>query len=210
MAALSGSGSIAPEYVRYVAARRADGALPPARALGDGEVGDLVHVDPRSAVTLLRVAALRAAGLFRPTARTEVAWVDGENQLAVGVADLDLELGDGLVVVVVPVRCDQERGAVRVTFAVGSPERPRGLYAATETRPRGPRLVVDTWGDALVAFAWQCLLGVATGTAGATGKDARGNVMVPVELAANPDGLFVAPMGRHRFGGSTGLLGSRR
>lgn len=205
---MTSSGAIAPEFVRYVTAQRADGALSAERALRDGEVGDGVRLDPRSAVRLMRVSALRAAGLFRPTRRTEIAWVDGQNQLAVVVAELDLELGDGLVVVVVPVRCDQVRGHVRVTFAVGSPDRPRGLYAATETRPRGPQLVVDTWGDALVAFGWQCLLGLATGMAGATGKDRRGNVMVPVELAANPDGLLVVPMGRHRFGGSTGLLGS--
>lgn len=205
---MTSSGAIAPEFVRYVTAQRADGALSAARALSDGEVGDGVRLDPRSAVRLMRVSALRAAGLFRPTKRTEIAWIDGQNQLAVVVAELDLELGDGLVVVVVPVRCDQVRGHVRVTFAVGSPDRPRGLYAATETRPRGPQLVVDTWGEALVAFAWQCLLGLATGMAGATGKDRRGNVMVPVELAANPDGLLVVPMGRHRFGGSTGLLGS--
>lgn len=205
---MTSSGAIAPEFVKYVTAQRADGALAAERPLRDGEVGDGVRLDPRSAVRLMRVSALRAAGLFRPTKRTEIAWVDGQNQLAVVVAELDLELGDGLVVVVVPVRCDQVRGHVRVTFAVGSPDRPRGLYAATETRPRGPQLVVDTWGEALVAFAWQCLLGLATGMAGATGKDRRGNVMVPVELAANPDGLLVVPMGRHRFGGSTGLLGS--
>lgn len=207
---MSGSGTVAPEYLRHVADARGDGRLAPARALADGEVGDRVHLDPKTATRLMRVEALRAAGLFRPTTRTEIAWVDGENQLAVVVAELDLELDDGLVAVVVPVRCDQAHGRVRVVFAVGSPDRPRGLYAATETRPRGPQLVVDTWGDALVAFGWQCLLGLVTGLAGATGKDRRGNLMVPVEVAANADGLFVVPMGRHRFGGSTGLLGTRR
>lgn len=207
---MSGSGAVAPEYLRYVADARSEGRLPPGRALGDGEVGDRIHLDPGSAARLMRVAALRAAGLFRPTKRTEIAWVDGENELAVVVGELDLQLADGLVVVVVPVRCDQAHGRVLVTFAVGSPDRPRGLYAATEARPRGPDVVVDTWGDALVAFGWQCLLGLVTGMAGATGKDRRGNLMVPVEVAANPDGLVVVPMGRHRFGGSTGLLGTRR
>ncbi len=207
---MSGSGSVAPEYLRHVADARGDGRLAPERALADGEVGDRVHLDPKTATRLMRVEALRAAGLFRPTTRTEIAWVDGENQLAVVVAELDLELADGLVAVVVPVRCDQAHGRVRVVFAVGSPDRPRGLYAATQTRPRGPQLVVDTWGEALVAFGWQCLLGLVTGMAGATGKDRRGNLMVPVEVAANADGLFVVPMGRHRFGGSTGLLRTRR
>ena len=32
--------------------------------------------------------------------------------------------------------------------------------------------VAETWGDALVAFAWQCVLGLVTGIAGATGKKA--------------------------------------
>jgi hypothetical protein len=208
--AVTASSAVAPEYVRYVAAARSQGRLGPERALGDGEVGERVHLDPRSAAQLMRVAALRSAGLFRPTKRTEIAWVDGQDELAVLVGELDLQLADGLVVVVVPVRCDQAHGHVLVTFVVGSPDRPRGLYAATETRPRGPAVVVDTWGESLVAFGWQCLLGLVTGMAGATGKDARGNVMVPVEVAANADGLFVVPMGRHRFGGSTGLLGTRR
>lgn len=204
------SGAVAPEYVAYVASQRADGVLPPERTLDGGEVGDGVRLDPKSAVRLMRVAAFRAAGIFRPTKRTEIALVDGENHLALGVAGLGLELSNGLVVVLVPVRCDQTKGVVRVTFAVGSPDRPRGLYAATETRPRGPALVVDTWGDALVAFAWQCLLGLFTGMAGAAGKDQRGNHLVPVEVAANSDGLVVVPMGRWRFAGSTGLLGGGR
>jgi hypothetical protein len=203
------SYSIAPEYSKYVARQRADGVLPPEAKRASGQLGDDIRLDPDSAVRLMRVAALRAAGIFRPTKRTTIAWVDGGNQLAIVVAELDLELADGQIVLVVPVRCDQVEGSVRVTFAVGSPEDPRGLYAATERRPRGPELVVDTWGEALVAFAWQCLLGLFTGMAAATGKDTRGNYLVPVEIAASRAGLVVVPMGRHRFSGSTGLVAGR-
>ena len=204
---MTSSESVAPEYATYVARQRADDVLPPSRALDSGQVGDGIRMDPGAAVELMRVAALRAAGLYRPTKRTEIAWVDGANQLAIVVAELGLELTDGQAVVVVPVRCDQVHGIVRVTFALGSPDRPRGLYAATESRPRGPELVVDTWGDALVAFAWQCLLGLFTGMSAAAGKDTSGSYLVPVEIAANADGLVVVPMARHRFSGSTGLLG---
>lgn len=199
------SGSVAPEYATFVARLRAEQSLPPGRALDTGQVGDGIRLDPESAVRLMRVAALRAAGLYRPTQRTTIAWVDGANQLAIVVAELDLELADGQAVVVVPVRCDQVEGPVRVTFALGSPDRPRGLYAGTERRARGPQLVVDTWGEALVAFAWQCLLGLFTGMSAAAGKDASGDYLVPVEIQANSDGLVVVPMARHRFSGSTGL-----
>lgn len=203
---MSLSESVAPEYAKYVARRRAEGKLSPEQKRDSGQIAGDIRLDPESAVRLMRVAALRAAGIFRPTKRTTIAWVDGGNQLAIVVAELDLVLADGQIELVVPVRCDQVEGSVRVTFAVGSPDDPRGLYAATERRPRGPQLVVDTWGEALVAFAWQCLLGLFTGMAAATGKDTRGNYLVPVEIAASSDGLVVVPMGRHRFSGSTGLV----
>ena len=61
------------------------------------------------------------------------------------------------------------------------------------------------WGDALVAFAWQCVLGLITGIAAATGKDARGNLLVPVELAVSARGIQILPMARHRFSGSSTL-----
>jgi len=92
-----------------------------------------------------------------------------------------------------------------VLFAVGSDQAPAGLYAAASKRPTGPELVLDLWGDALVAFAWQCVLGIASGIAAATGKDARGNLLVPVELVAGARGVGIVPMARHRFAGSSGL-----
>jgi hypothetical protein len=160
-------------------------------------------------------AAKRAAGFFRPTRRAEVVWVDGESELAVGLAGVRVETGDGVVVVTIPVRCDQTGEAeVHVTFAVGRPGQPAGLYATAQRRPRGPAVVVDTWAEAIVAFAWQILLGLATGLAGATGKDARGNRLVPAELEATGEGLTIVPMARHRFAGSPGLTvavtGTRR
>ena len=79
------------------------------------------------------------------------------------------------------------------------------IYAAAAKRPMGPELVLDLWGDALVAFAWQCVLGIASGIAAATGKDARGNLLVPVELVAGARGVGIVPMARHRFAGSSGL-----
>lgn len=199
--------AVAPEYARFVDQRRREGLLSAApHALDSGSVADQIHLDPDTASRLLTTAALRAAGIYYSTGRTTIAWVEGDRELAINVAEMHLEVGDGLVVVVIPVRCDQiGTDVVRVTFAVGAPGRPAGLYAATERRPRGPQLVLDAWGEALVAFGWQCLLGLVSGLAGAVGKDARGNILVPVELEANSDGLFIVPMARHRFSGSSGL-----
>ncbi|HEV8691009.1 MAG TPA: hypothetical protein VGQ91_11980 [Ideonella sp.] len=200
--------TVAPEFVRFIAAERKARRLAqlPGRGLEEGQVFQPVFVELGQATELLRVAARRASGFFRPTQRTEVVWVDGDKELAVGIAGVDIKLTDGLAGIFIPVRCDQTGPAmIQVAFAVGSANKPGGVFAAAHRRPYGPELIVSVWGEALVAFAWQCLLGLVSQVAGATGKDARGNVLVPVEFMADGKGLQIVPMARHRFSGSSGL-----
>jgi hypothetical protein len=198
---------IAPEYVEFLQARRrAQDAPPEDEAIPAGDAGRPIVATPGDLTKLISTAAKRAAGFFRPTRRTEVVWIVGDSQLAVGLEGIEVTTGDGLVVVRLPVRTDQTgRARVEVAFATGSDNQPAGLYAAAHPRPQGPALIVEAWGEHLVAFAWQCLLGVVAGLAGASGKDNRGNVLVPAEMVVNPDGITIVPMGRHRFAGSSGL-----
>jgi hypothetical protein len=199
--------TVAPEFARFIAEERRASRLPAARRqLSEGEISHTIVIDEGRISELLRVAAKRAAGFFRPTKRTEVVWVQGDSELAVSLTDLSVKLADGLIIVLMTVRCDQTGvAAIEVGFAVGTPDEPSGLYASTFRRPNGPPLIVEAWGEALVAFAWQCVLGMVSGIAGATGKDARGNILVPVELTASGKGLEIVPMARHRFAGSSGL-----
>jgi hypothetical protein len=144
--------------------------------------------------------------LFHATKRTEVVWVAGDSELAVSLSELSVKFADGLILVLIPVRCDQTGSQlIEIAFVVGSPNQPAGLYASTYRRPNGPELIVSTWGESLVALAWQCVLGLVAGVAGAVGKDKRGNVLVPVEIMASERGLQIVPMARHRFAGSSGL-----
>jgi hypothetical protein len=199
--------TVAPEYADFIAAERRARRLPAAtRPIAEGEVFKTVSIRAGQVTDLMRVAARRAAGFFRPGRRTEVVWVEGENELAVGFAEMNFKLATGLIRVGIPVRCDQTGSAmVEVLFAVGSPAEPAGLYAAAPRRPTGPEVVIAAWGDALVAFAWHCVLELVTGIAAATGKDQRGNLLVPVELAVSGRGIEIAPMARHRFAGSSSL-----
>lgn len=201
------SETVAPAFERFIAnERKAERLAGPPQSLGEGQLWHPVTADVQRATELLRVSALRASGIFHATKRTEVVWVDGDRELAVAIAELGIALSDGLVRVLIPVRCDQTGSTrVEVAFAVGSPKAPAGLFASTFQRPSGPAVIVSAWGDPLVAFAWQCLLGLMTGLAGAVGKDARGNVLVPVELAVSAKAIQVVPMARHRFSGSSGL-----
>jgi hypothetical protein len=199
--------AIAPEFTRFITAERRARRLPfTPGPMAEGEISHSVIVNEKTASELLRVAAWRASGLFRPTKRTEIVWVNGDSELAVNLVDLHVEFSEGLLSVIIPVRCDQTgSGVVEVLFAVGTPNQPTGLYASTYRRPNGPELIVNAWCAALVAFAWQCVLGMVSGIAGATGKDSRGNVLVPVEMAVSERGMEIVPMARHRFSGSSGL-----
>ena len=199
--------TVAPEYARFIAQQRRAALLPAQPApLPEGQIAHAVFVDAAKATELLRVAARRASGLIRPSARNEVVWVQGDNELAVGLQEIALRLATGEIHLRLPVRCDQSGPAVvEVLFAVGSPAQPAGLYAATTRLPSGPDVIIAAWGEALVAFAWQCLLGLVSGIAAATGKDQRGNLLVPVDMAATAKGITLMPMARHRFFGSSGL-----
>ncbi len=204
--------TVAPEFASFLAAERRARHVPQVtRPMAEGEVFGRVFIEAGRAGELVRVAARRAAGFFRPTERSEVVWVEGESELAVGFAALEVKLSTGLIRIGIPVRCDQTGPAsVEVLFAVGSPEQPAGLYAAAPRRPNGPEIIVTTWGDALVAFAWQCVLDLVTGIAAATGKDQRGNLLVPVEIAVTGRGIEIVPMARHRFAGSSTLKSPTR
>jgi hypothetical protein len=199
--------AVAPEFASFIADERRARRLPAANvALLEGELASAVLIATRKADALVRVAARRAAGLYRPSKHEEVIWVQGGNELAIGIAAVRVKLETGIVRVLVPVRCDQVgKAVIEVLFVCGSPAEPAGLYAATNRRPTGPPEVLELWGDGLVSFAWQCVLGRVTWIAAATGKDGRGNVLVPSEISVTARGLAGGTMGRHRFSGSSTL-----
>lgn len=180
----------------------------PKQDLDPGGVGEPIPLPARQATELLatglRQAVATAATGRVPPPDTDlpeaVLWQEGADELLVLVGRCQVELGEGEVAVTIPVRCDQLPdffGQVRVLFAVGSATRPTGLLAATSSKPEGPPIVVQRWGEALTALAWQALLDVARGVAVHAGRDADGAGLVPVALVASPDGLVVLPQARH-------------
>lgn len=186
--------------------KRCPGLLP-AAPLGAGAALDPLPILPKEVSSLLGVAArqavLAAAGGRLPDdperLPTSVLWQDGPAALLVEVGGLAVNLGDGLLSVAIPVRCDQlprGRELVTVDFVLGTPGRPAGMLVAA-AEPRGSRLVVGRWGEALTALAWQALLDAVGGVAGAAGVDEDGAVLVPTAMTASPNGLAVVSQARH-------------
>jgi hypothetical protein len=181
--------------------QRCPGLLPPDPVAPSTVVGTVSLTAPEAAALFPAAAAL-AAGIDSPGAARDptVVWREGDRELLVRPARVSARFNLGLIAVTIPVSCDQVGDAeVHVSFVVGDPKRPAGLLAATEDRPRGPAVVVDAWGDNLVAFAWHVVVEVATNVAGEAGRDLDGSRLVPIGLAATPDQMLVVPMARHTF-----------
>jgi hypothetical protein len=127
-------------------------------------------------------------------------WVQRGGELLVVTGKVQVALDDGLVVISIQVSCDQVASAlIQIPFAIGGKGAPAGMICATEERPRGPAAIVDTWGEALISFAWRLLLRVATRVAAQSGADQDGVGLIPAAIIATKDAITLLPMARHRF-----------
>jgi hypothetical protein len=151
----------------------------------------------------LTPALVVAAGLDRsrtPTPPPPVLWDDGVNRLLVHLAEAEVELGDGVIDVALAVECDETRvERVVCTFVTSSPKRPAGFAWASESKPRGPAIIVDLWGEALVALCWRALIEIVRGGASASGIDTFDRPLIASTVAATPDGFLVVPQAANRY-----------
>jgi hypothetical protein len=152
-----------------------------------------VPLNGKEFVELFRLAARDGGGDLQ-------LWQRDGDELLVDTAAIELDTRDGLVVVAIPVECDQT-GPVRVAvaFAVGSTDRPAGMVAAAERRPRGPGTIVEGWADELTALAWRAITDGVTALAREAGEDADGAGLVPFGIQASTDGLLIRTIARHPF-----------
>jgi hypothetical protein len=163
------------------------------KPLAPGALGIEIPV----AVSALKQIIAVAATQSNPV---QEVWVHGPCELLVTTSKVDIALDDGLAIVTIPVSCDQVANAtVQVAFAVGGKDNPAGMVMSTETRPRGPDVIVDVWGEALTAFAWKLLINIALKLAAQSGVDQDGAGLIPLSLVATKDNLVMLPIARHTF-----------
>ncbi len=168
------------------------GLLPP-RPLPAGEPGPDIELDRKSASLLLAAAGRKISGNQKA-----VIWSRAGNELAVLVDSLAVATEPGFIHVRIPVRCDQTGSSrVTVTFAVGSQDRPAGMIAATNPRPKGPPRIVALWSEALVALAWGAVLEMVQAVAFEAGEDIDRAGLIPGALFAGGNGLRLRTMARH-------------
>ena len=182
--------------------KKCPGLLPTA-PLPAGTVAPPINIKADQAVRLFPAAAAIAAGIdpfSTEPALALVKWQEGDRELVIYPSKVSARFANGVIAVTIAVSTDQTGdAAVFVSFVVGSPKQPAGLVATTSARPIGPAVIVDSWSKPLIAFAWHVVLEVVANLAGAAGRDVDGSRLVPIALAASPNGLSIVPMARHTF-----------
>lgn len=175
----------------------------PGQVLTQGATAAPRAIGPSDLQQLIPGAVIAAAGLdptTTPSPLPALLWEDAGNQLLVQLAGVQASLGDGFIELTIPVSCDQAPSAAAiVTFVTGTPTNPSGGVTTTEDHPRGPAVVVETWHEPLIAFAWQVVLIATAALAGAVGTDASGRALITSDLAISKDSLSVLPMAQHAF-----------
>jgi hypothetical protein len=154
---------------------------------------------PIATVNRLLRATIRFVADLAPTASGALVWVQGDSELLVDAFGVQMTCEPGLVIVRVPVSCDQlsKPATIPVPIAVGTAQRTTGLVMASFDRLAGPEIVTARWSEAITAFAWEALVHLAQQLSGAVGRDANGRALVPASIGAENGVLLVQPMGRH-------------
>ena len=171
--------------------KRCPGAVPPP-APEPGGVSEPVAVDAKDVGRLLQAALAAGDG------DGVVLLAEGDSELLVDPGRSRVRVGEGMVLVVLAVECDQTGPAeVTVPFAVGSDGATAGMVMATEQVPRGPAIVTGRWGEALVAMAWEALVAVMAGLSRHAGTDLDAAPLIPGALVAATGSITVVPQARH-------------
>ena len=170
----------------------------PQKPITAGNAGADVPLTSKAFSQLIQLAATD-----RSEGQDSVVWDDGVNELIVHASRTKAVIKDGEIRIDIPVAADGLRTTMQIPFAVGSKERVAGLVVATLSRPAGPPVISQIWGDALLAFAYGSLMDVVASVTGALGHDTRNDRLVPRALIARRGRLTIETQARFRFKGQS-------
>lgn len=175
--------------------KRCPGLLPTG-PLPPGEVLDPIEVRNDDLQELIYTAL----GVTDKRRRNQVIWEQAGSELLVHLGRTRVQVVEGLIVVGMTVESN-ESGTVEVTipFAVGRPDRLAGMVVTTEPKPRGPSIIIDRWGESLIAAAWQAVLDVIGTLSARAGVDEEGSPLLPGAIVAEDNRLSVVAQAPQLF-----------
>lgn len=165
--------------------------------LNTGEASpDLLKVPEKDAQRVLGEVVRLVLDLPRKSTPL-VVWNHGDSELLVHSDQTTINCTSGVVTISVTVECDQyQQVTIPVPIGVGQKKSVTGLVMSSFQDLQGPTGLVEIWSDAIIAFAWETLLELATTICAQVGNDARGLPLVPGTIGASPDRLLIQPVSR--------------
>lgn len=175
--------------------RKCPGLLP-SGPLPAGEVVEPIDVVNDDLQELIYTAL----GVTDKRRRNQVIWEQAGSELLVHLGKTRVQVLNGTIIVGLTVESN-ESGLVEVAipFAVGRPNRLAGMVVTTEPKPRGPTIIIDRWGEALIAAAWQAVLDVIGTLSSLAGVDDEGSPLLPGAIVAEDNRLRVVAQASQLF-----------
>ncbi len=177
----------------------------PESPLNEGEISAPIHIDKQSLTRLFRLALQPAKQLSSTNKNPKpnndpVIWQLDEAQVFFYPDKTKVEIADGLILVGIVLESVQTgQATLTVAFATGRNGQLSGTVMTTEEHPRGPELLVNIWGDAVIAAAYDAVLQVTNGIAAEVGNDLQGQVLRAGAIVTTKKGLGVIPQAYHSF-----------
>lgn len=170
--------------------------LLPAGPVPAGEIAEPIEVGNDDLQRLL----LTAVGVADKRRRNQVVWELAGSELLVHLQSMRVQVMRGLVLVGLTVETNETgRTEVTVPFAVGQSDQLSGMIVTTEPKPRGPTIIIDRWGEAIIAATWQAVLRVIGTLTARAGVDHLGNPLLPGAVVADHNRLAVIAQAAHEF-----------
>lgn len=144
--------------------------------------------------TRVRAILKRQAG-----GQVEVVWHDGDAEVIFHPAEARVKVLQGIVLVGILLETvETGRSMATVPFAISLKRPPlSGMLMTSERKPRGLPLLVDRWGDSVIAVAYGAIVEAANEIAAAQGRDQANAPLIAGAIFAEPNRLNVIPQARH-------------
>ena len=167
--------------------------LLPDKPLEEGQISSPIEIDSSTFLKLTRIA-------IKPVAKKTIAWKKNGSEIIFLPEETVIDIQEGLILIGIVLETTQTgKQTLTVPFATGKEKRFAGTIMTTEERPRGHALLVDVWGDAVIAAAYEAVLQVISGVSAETGVDNKGQHLRAGAIIAKKGVLSIIPQAYFDF-----------
>lgn len=161
--------------------------------LKEGQISAPIEVEAKLFLKLTKTA-------IKPNTKKAIIWRENGSEVRFWPDKTVVDIQEGLILIGIVLEA-QETGeqTLTVPFATGTEKRFAGTVMTTDQKPRGNERLINIWGDAVIAAAYEAVLQVVSGIAAETGIDTKGQNLRVGAIIAKQGILSVIPQAYFDF-----------